>query len=687
MSDALLAELARAADLEIDWIDALGASQQVSPPAQRSLLDAMGYPAQSPEQIRASLDELQQAARRHSTAALLLQEQGQALLLAGHAAGTPYQLTDEQGQVSSGRLDEQARLPAITPPGYYRLEIAATVQVLAVVPTACMSVQQLCGKRHAWGLTAQLYALRRPGDGGLGDTEALAELARHAANHGADAIALSPVHALFSSLHEHYSPYSPSSRLFFNVLHAAPAAVLGHERLQHAIATCNLQHELQRLEALELIDWPAVAAVRQRLLRQLYRDFRQAPGPLQENFQSFCTAGGEMLLQHCRFEALHEHCVQNGGSSDWRHWPAPWRDPQHEAVKAFAAEHAECVQQHAFAQWLIARGLEAAQATARGAGMGIGLIADLAVGADAGGSQAWARQQELLAGVTVGAPPDILNRSGQSWGVTAFSPAGLRQHGFRAFIEMLQANLAHAGGVRIDHVMALQRLWVIPQGGEASEGAYLRYPLDDLLRLVALESHRHQALVIGEDLGTVPAGLREKLAQRNILGTRVLLFEQDDGRFTAPRHWPRNALATTSTHDLPTIKGWYAGHDIDWRVRAGHATTEQLECDHAERDRERAALAAALAEHAQLQDDAAETPDACLDACIAFIGRTPSTLALLPLEDACGAEQQPNLPGPGAVHPNWRRRYPLPVHQLLEQAPVRQRLERLESARREARDD
>jgi 4-alpha-glucanotransferase len=264
MSDALLAELARAADLEIDWIDALGASQQVSPPAQRSLLDAMGYPAQSPEQIRASLDELQQAARRHSTAALLFQEQGQAQVLAGHAAGTPYQLTDEQGQVSSGRLDEQARLPAITPPGYYRLEIAAAVQALAVVPAACMSVQQLCGKRHAWGLTAQLYALRRPGDGGLGDTEALAELARHAANHGADAIALSPVHALFSSLHEHYSPYSPSSRLFFNVLHAAPAAVLGHERLQHAIATCNLQHELQRLEALDLIDWPAVAAVRQR---------------------------------------------------------------------------------------------------------------------------------------------------------------------------------------------------------------------------------------------------------------------------------------------------------------------------------------------------------------------------------------------------------------------------------------
>jgi 4-alpha-glucanotransferase len=316
--------------------------------------------------------------------------------------------------------------------------------------------------------------------------------------------------------------------------------------------------------------------------------------------------------------------------------------------------------------------------------MGIGLIADLAVGADCAGSQAWSRQDELLPHVTVGAPPDIINRQGQNWGVAAFSPQGLRQHGFRAYIEMLQANLAHAGGIRIDHVMGLQRLWVIPQGAESQHGAYLRYPLDDLLRLLSLESHRHRALVIGEDLGTVPEGLRDKLAARNILGTRVLLFEQDDLGFVPAARWPADALATTTTHDLPTIKGWLAGRDLEWRVRAGQRDAELLEGDHAERAGERVALRQLLERQGMVSggDD-----DACLQACIEQVGRTPAPLALLPLEDACGLEQQPNLPGPGDIHPNWRRRYPLAVGELLEQPATSARLAALDGARRETEDD
>ncbi|RIA35972.1 4-alpha-glucanotransferase [Ectopseudomonas oleovorans] len=684
MSDRLLAELAEAADLCIDWIDAHGRPQHVSPEAQRSLLEALGYPAQSSEQLRASLAAVGQSRHVPGDANLLFQDQGQSLPLTLYPADSLYRLIDEQGTVSEGRLDGDGRLPAQHRTGYYQLEIRDSQHPLAVAPAACLSVQQLCGKPRIWGLTAQLYGLRRKGDGGLGDTLAVADLARHAANHGADAIALSPVHAQFSVDVQRFGPYSPSSRLFFNTLYAAPVTLLGSERLQRAVNAARLQDDMARLEALELIDWPAVAQARQRLLRQLYEDFCQAPGQLLERFEAFRTVGGEALQQHCCFEAIHGQRLREGASGDWRTWPEALRNPTQGAVTRFAVKHGEELRYHAFCQWLIAHGLESAQSTASGAGMGIGLIADLAVGADCAGSQAWSRQDELLPSVTVGAPPDILNRQGQNWGVSAFSPQGLRQHGFRAYIEMLQANLAHAGGIRIDHVMGLQRLWVIPQGAEPQYGAYLRYPLDDLLRLLALESHRHRALVIGEDLGTVPDGLREKLAARNILGTRVLLFEQDDIGFVPAARWPGNALATTTTHDLPTIKGWLTGRDLEWRVRAGQRDAELLEGDHAERAGERVALRQLLERQGSVSGT---EDDACLLACIDHIGRTPSALALLPLEDACGLEQQPNLPGPGDVHPNWRRRYPLPVNELLEQPATSQRLARLDRARQEAGND
>lgn len=519
MSDQLLAELAQAADLSIDWVDAHGQAQRVTPEAQRTLLEALGYPAQSPEQLRASLAALVQQRHVPEDAALLFQDQGQPLTLTLYPADSPYRLTDEQGNTSEGRLDANGHLPAHHQPGYYQLEIRDTQHRLAVAPATCLSVQELCGKPRIWGLAVQLYGLRREGDGGLGDTQAVADLARHAADQGADALALSPVHAPFGAEVQRFGPYSPSSRLFFNSLYAAPAMLLGQERVDRAIQRAGLAAEMARLQALELIDWPAVATARQRLLRQLYADFREAPGELLGRFEAFCQQAGEPLQQHCCFEAIHAQRLREGASGDWRTWPEALRSPTQGAVIRFTMEHADELRFQAFCQWLIAHGLECAQATASGAGMGIGLIADLAVGADCAGSQAWSRQAELLPSVTVGAPPDILSRQGQNWGVAAFSPQGLRQHGFRAYIEMLQANLAHAGGIRIDHVMGLQRLWVIPEGAEPLQGAYLRYPLDDLLRLLALESHRHRALVIGEDLGTVPEGLRDKLAARNILGT------------------------------------------------------------------------------------------------------------------------------------------------------------------------
>lgn len=683
MSDARLAELSQAAGLSVDWVDADGREQSVAPEHQRQLLEALGYPAQTDEQIEASLGELQHRRDTLALGPLITLDQDETLDLTRYfPPGTPFVIELEQGERLEGRLDDSARLPVIGTTGYHRLRIADGEVTLAVAPPACPSVTQLAGRENAkiWGLSAQLYSLRRPRDGGLGDTQALESLVSSAARHGADAVAISPMHAMFSANLHTYSPYSPSSRLFFNVLHAAPASVLGDAAVQQAVRTCGLGDELARLESLDLIDWPGVASSRMRILRQLHADFSASLHPLQADFEAFRRDGGDALRQHCRFEALRGFMDLNQLPVDWRVWPEQYRDPASDAVEEFCEGHQHEIEFHAFAQWLIARCMDRAQGCAREAGMSVGLIADLAVGADASGSQAWARQTELLQAVSVGAPPDILNRSGQNWGVSAFSPQGLQQSGFRAYIEMLRANLAHAGGMRIDHVMSMRRLWVIPEGADSSAGAYLNYPSQDLLRLLCLEAERHRALIIGEDLGTVPDGLREELAQRNILGMRVLLFEQNDGRFHPAGHWPQDALATTTTHDLPSIRGWLASRDIHWRQAAGHRSDDYTRQDHELRAHETQALHQVLQEHGHATADQMDDSQQ-LDASIAFIGSTPAPLVLLPLEDAMASSEQPNLPGPGDEHPNWRRRWPEQAQDMLDAPAVSHRLQRLQWAR------
>jgi 4-alpha-glucanotransferase len=294
--------------------------------------------------------------------------------------------------------------------------------------------------------------------------------------------------------------------------------------------------------------------------------------------------------------------------------------------------------------------------------MAIGLIADLAVGADSGGSHAWAHQAEMLQGLSVGAPPDALNRLGQDWGLTTFSPRGLRETGYRGFIGMLRAALAHAGGVRIDHILGLKRLWLVPHGAGATEGAYLRYPLTDMLRLIALESHLHRAMVIGEDLGTVPFDFRETIGDKGVLGIRVLWFERaSDGGFVSPREWSDRAMATTSTHDVSTVAGWWGARDVEWRKLTG--LDDPSIDEHAQRDTERRLLWRAMcASGSAWNEDAPPAPEDISPVVVAaarHVSQAPAPLAIFPVEDILGLHEQPNLPGPtDAIHPNWRRRMP-----------------------------
>jgi 4-alpha-glucanotransferase len=688
MSDDMLNRLAQSVGLNIDWVDAFGNHHQVTPDSQRALLTELGFPASTLPQIRQSLQRVEAMQRHNTPGPLIPHDQNQPLALGeGFAPGAPFRITLESGGVIEGELDDQGLIPPISEPGYHQLDAGERHFTLAIAPVACPSVDELAGRQgvRAWGLTAQLYSLRRPGDGGLGDALALQQLARRAAAEGADALAISPVHAIFAADPRNYSPYSPSSRMFLNVLHAAPEMVLGKPAVQRAIAELDLNAEMERLEGLAEIDWPAVSRVRLQLLRQLFENFGDGQQALGDDLRHFVAEGGEALDQHCRFEALHNYLLSSGESGDWRQWPSRFRDPNSSAVARFVQDHAHSIEFHRFTQWLTARSLEQARQAARDSGMRIGIIGDLAVGADGAGSQVWSRQSEFLPSICVGAPPDVLSSTGQDWGVCAFSPWGLRQNGYRAFIEMIRANLASADGLRIDHVMGLQRLWIIPRGGTPDHGAYLDYPFQDLLRLLCLEASRHRALIIGEDLGTVPAGMREELARSHILGMRVLLFEQVDGAFKPPADWPADALATTSTHDLPTIRGWLRENDIDWRSRAGLRPAEQSTQDRQERGRERQAFYDAMRDNGHLSQHGDEMQ--ALDAAIEYIGTTPAPLALLPLEDAMGSIEQPNLPGPGDIHPNWRRRWSSPADEMLRGEAVQKRMERLCHARRYIRDD
>ncbi|WP_223525509.1 4-alpha-glucanotransferase [Pseudomonas sp. A-B-26] len=687
MSDAQLEILASRAGLAVDWIDANGRPQKVAPSVLRAVLTGLGHPAGSAQEIDASLLELQTVQQTHHLPPLMTVDVGGGLDLARYfEPETPCDIHLEDGSRIYLKLDAQAVLPGLIPVGYQHVSIDGQSFTLAVAPDRCYSVGDAVDNPipRTWGLSVQLYSLRRVGDGGFGDTQALEDLARVAGERGAEALAISPLHAMFSSDTQRYSPYSPSSRLFLNSLYAAPGAVLGERAMRAAIDATGLTTELQQLEQQPLINWPVAAQAKHRVLLALYEGFVHGEHPLHEDFSSFRHASGEALENHCRFEALQEHRAALGESLDWREWPEQWRDPRSATLAEFAEENVARIGFFAFCQWLITRCLERAQTAARSAGMSIGLIADLAVGADGGGSQAWSRQDELLASLTVGAPPDILNRTGQGWGISAFSPEGLVRNGFRAFIEMLRANFAHAGGLRIDHIMGLQRLWVIPNGAPPSDGAYLYYPVDDLLRLLTLESHRHQAIVLGEDLGTVPDGLREKLIARSILGMRVLLFEQDNAHFKPILDWPDNALATTSTHDLPTLNGWWHGRDIDWNARLSliDANGEIEWRQHRERERE--GLRRVLSQDPQnFREESYET-DQVLDASIRFLGHTRAPLVLLPLEDALGIEQQANLPGTIDTHPNWSRRLPGDSEALLDDPDAARRLELLACARLQA---
>ncbi len=675
-ADAELKHLCAQAGVATQWHDIFGKTHQVAVEDLRLILAAIGLGIEDGSSVAERIEQL--GCELRELPPLITAVSGERISLPLEAC--TYRLTLETGETLAGRLEPDlilgSSMDAPATQGYHRLELPGRSICLAVAPDRCFSVSDALGRENAracdiraWGIALQLYSLRRPGDGGVGDYAALAGFARESAAQGAHALAISPVHAQFSADPDRFSPYAPSSRIMLNVLH---------------IAADDPGAEARRLEPLELVDWPDVARDRLARLRRSY-----AAGARDEaGFAAWREQAGEALEAHALFEALHaEIWGRDRLLWHWRDWPAEFASLDAPGIAGFRATYADEIGFHAWLQYRADRELAAAQQAAVEGGMAIGLISDLAVGTDSGGSHCWSRQGETLRGLTVGAPPDLLQIKGQNWGITAFSARGLRQNGYRGFIEMLRGAMRHAGGVRIDHGMGIARLWVIPEGRTADHGSYLAFPEQDLRRLIALESQRNRAIVLAEDLGTVPEGFQARLQGCGIDGMRILMFERDEHGFTAPRHWTRQATAMTSTHDLPPVAGWWAGHDIEERARLLGTDADTLAHERRTRDVERGQIWRAMRDSgaADLDQPAPGQAAAFADAAIAHVGRSACEIVMIPVEDVLALPDQPNMPGTLDEHPNWRRRLAHPVGAVLASPEVRARLAALDGARNAGR--
>jgi len=588
--------------------------------------------------------------------------------------------------------DFQRRRLALPPLacGYHRLDLESGAEDaekkgaasrLIVAPARCYCPEALHGDARTWGPTLQLYSLRSRRNWGIGDFGDLAAVVDLAARAGAGMVGVNPLHALFPEQAERCSPYSPSSRLFLNVLYIDVEAVADFQASAAAralVATAAFQARLQRLRAADLVDYAEVAAVKQEALHLAFAHFRDHhlaretghESARARAFHRFCAAGGEALRQHAVFDALQARFfAADGAVWGWPAWPADFRSPDAAAVRAYAAAHGDEIDFYRYLQWLADEQLAAAARRNEAENsLNIGLYQDLALGIDPGGAEAWGGQGCYAQGAHLGAPPDDFSLGGQDWGLLPLIPQRLREAAYAPFIATLRAAMRHAGALRIDHVMSLQHVFWIPAGEPAAAGAYLSYPFAEMLGVLALESQRQRCLVIGEDLGTVPEGFRPALAARGVLSYRPLFFERSgEGGFQPPAAYPRQAMAVVGTHDMPTLCGFWLGGDIEARAGLGlFPSPALLEAAVVARAEDRVRLLLVLQREGVLPAgigvQAVDVPAMTAElarAVHAYLARSPAMIVGVQVEDVFGVLEQANLPGTMAPYPNWRRRLPL----------------------------
>ena len=689
MNRPKLRELADRLGIVSEYIDQTGTRiRRTSDRTRETLLAIMGFDAPTEDAARGWLAELEHEERDEIVAPVRVVERDdpttnrvRVRLPPGVArADVEVVLQEESGPTwrvtGDVRRSATLELPSRPTYGYHTLtaRVRAPVgerkaeQSLIVVPDSCVTPEMLLAKPHrAMGVVANLYSVRRERDWGIGDLGTLMLLVEWAAARGAAFVGVNPLHALLNRGMD-ISPYSPVSRLFRNHIYLDVEQVPELSRSEPAqalLASREMREALRELRAGTRVDYDRVIELKDRVLRELHQVFRHRTpdnASRARDYADFVRLRDPELTRHATWMALAE----SSGVPDWRQWPDALRDPGSGAVAAFQRDNADRVDFHRWTQYELNRQLADVAQRARVLGMDVGVYPDLAIGTSRGGSDTWSYPDLFLAGAAVGAPPDPYSATGQNWGLPPIDPRALRRQRYRYWIQLLRRAFEHAGALRIDHVMGLFRAFWIPDGGTGKDGAYVRFPARDLLGILALESVRHDALVVGEDLGTVPKEVPPALRKWGVLSSKVLYFERDQRGFKPAKRYPSLSLATANTHDMPTLAGFWFERDIELRAQLGLVSTPaDVRKATAERAKDKKALLRLLKLAPPPHYEETHFPRKLAGAVHDFLCRTPSALVGLSLDDLIGEVEPVNVPGVGPdKYPSWRRRTRMTMEEL-----------------------
>ncbi len=589
------------------------------------------------------------------------------------------------------------------PCGYHRLVLLSenNSQILAtssliIAPANCFHPEFLQRQQKCWGPSVQLYTLRSQHNWGVGDFTDLKTLLRGVAAWGADFVGLNPIHALYPANPDSCSPYSPSSRRWLNIIYIDVQALpefLSNPALQKELAASDVQAQLQLLRDMDSIDYKAVFSFKLHWLRQVFEgadlSIRTERG---QAFAEYVAAGGDGLLQMATFDAL-QNTLYTGGLEAWGPpvWPEVYRSFDSPAVQTWIASHQLDIRFYQYLQWMADQQLAEAEQLAKALGMKIGLYRDLAVGVSEGSCEIWANKDLYCPKASIGAPPDPLGPQGQNWGLPPIDPVQLKQAAYRPFIELLRANMRGCGALRIDHVMGLRRLWWVPPGAPSSMGAYVYYPVEDLLAILALESHRERCMVIGEDLGTVPPEMRTLLHDNGVYSYKVFFFERAaDGGYYSPTHYPAQAMAALTTHDMPTLRGFWHCDDLALGRQLGlYPDEDKLQDLYRERHSAKQAILDSLTGHGVLPEGIGHDVSwvgmntALAHALQEHMCRGNSALFSTQLEDWLEMDKPVNVPGTSTEYPNWRRKLSKNLEHFLNDPGLAALANRLTNARKQ----
>ena len=702
---SLTLSLCRKLGVRTGYNDIWGVERRASESSLRAILGAMGAPVDDDVSMRRYLDEIDTqywsgwidpvmiAPACHEQIRIDIRIERSL-----EAQRLQWELILENGDTESGvitpadlnlmetrRIGERTYnrrefiLPGPLEAGYHKLEIhgqegAVSMDIIAT-PSSCHMPQSLEEARRIWGPAMQLYALRSNRDWGIGDFGGLKTAVEMFGELGAGIFGLNPLHGLFAHDPEHAAPYSPSNRLLLNTLYIDVEAIAEFSECEEArrlADSAKFQADLQSMRQGRLTQYSGVSRAKQAVLRMLYENFQKrhlsADSNRAREFRAFQEEMSPAARQACLYDAMQEYFHEsNSDIWGWPVWPEGYGSPDDSKVTAWKSANASKVEYFEYLQWIAESQLMAAAAVAKK--YGVGLYHDMALGSAWGGSEVWAAQDIYARGVSIGAPPDDFNLQGQNWGLPPMIPHKLRQARYRPFIAMLRACMRRGGAIRIDHVIGLMRLFWIPDGVAAGEGAYVNYPFSDLLAIVALESHRNQTLVVGEDLGTVPEEICAALSEANVLSYRLLYFSKGpDGRFLSPAAYIKKALVSVTTHDLPTLSGYWSGIDIKERAGLNLFPSEEIRHKHyIERQAEKALLMEALKQEGLAPEEGQIGPEMTTQLAQSihrFVARTGADVMMVQLEDILGQEEAVNLPGTSDERPNWRIRMSVPLEEL-----------------------